>query len=76
MKSSPSPHIASLDLETDEKNNIYAIGAVVDDTIFCKKNRFPLQETLKALDDFTQNSLFLLGHNLLQHDRFIFINIR
>ncbi len=57
-----------LDTEVNEKGEIFAIGAVFGDRVFTCNGRFDAQAALGALDAFGQEALYVLGHNLLQHD--------
>ncbi|MGZ4957569.1 MAG: RecQ family ATP-dependent DNA helicase, partial [Methylobacter sp.] len=58
----------SLDLETNENGEIFAIGAVFNDKIFQRKAPFNVQKTLAEFDDFAGDAIYLLGHNILDHD--------
>ncbi len=58
----------SLDLETNENGEIFAIGAVFDDKTLLRKAPFNIQAILTELDDFSANATYLLGHNILDHD--------
>jgi len=60
--------IASIDIEVNEGNDIYSIGAVFAERQWCKKGRFQVDQALRELDDFVNDASFLLGHNLLRHD--------
>ena len=64
-----------LDLEA-RKDRIYAIGAVLDDQIFQRLDKFDINEALHALDDFANDARAVLGHNILDHDLPILRNIR
>ena len=68
MEDTQTVTIASFDLETDENNKIYAIGAVLGNDTFCKKGRFDIKHALLELDDFITESAYILGHNVLRHD--------
>ncbi|MEN8260475.1 MAG: RecQ family ATP-dependent DNA helicase, partial [Pseudomonadota bacterium] len=61
-------HCLSLDLETDEKGEIYAVGAIHGDRVFKQDARGKIEKALPALDRFAQGAQYLLGHNLLGHD--------
>jgi ATP-dependent DNA helicase RecQ len=58
----------SLDLETNENGEIFAIGAVFNDKTFQRKAPFNVQKTLAEFDDFAGDATYLLGHNILEHD--------
>ena len=58
----------SLDLETNENGEIFAIGAVFKDKTFQRKAPFDIRRALAELDDFAGDAVYLLGHNLLRHD--------
>ncbi len=58
----------SLDLETNENGDIFAIGAVFKDKIFQRKAPFNIQKILVEFDDFSKNATYLLGHNILADD--------
>lgn len=68
MKKIALSNIACFDLETNENNEIYSIGAVLGDATFCKKGCFKVEQALLELDAFIANCSFVLGHNLLRHD--------
>jgi len=68
MKEIALTNIASFDLETNENDEIYLIGAVLDDATFYKKGRFKVEQALLELDAFISKCSFVLGHNLLRHD--------
>ena len=59
----------SLDLETNENGEIFAIGAVFKDKTFQRKAApFDVRKALAELDEFAGDADYLLGHNLLRHD--------
>ncbi|MBL6986547.1 MAG: RecQ family ATP-dependent DNA helicase [Methylobacter sp.] len=58
----------SLDLETNENGEIFAIGAVFNDKTFQRKAPFNIQKILAEFDDFARDATYLLGHNVLEHD--------
>ncbi|MDD5580603.1 MAG: DEAD/DEAH box helicase, partial [Methylobacter sp.] len=58
----------SLDLETNENGQIFALGAIFKDKIFHRKAPFNIQKILAEFDAFCQDASYLLGHNILQHD--------
>ncbi|MDD1612613.1 MAG: RecQ family ATP-dependent DNA helicase, partial [Methylococcaceae bacterium] len=60
--------VCSLDLETNESGEIYALGAVQAERAFFRKAPFNVGRTLAELDHFAADSACLLGHNLLRHD--------
>jgi len=57
-----------LDLETNESDKIYHIGAVYHDQTFERKGRFDLNAALRELDALADSAHYILGHNLLGHD--------
>jgi len=58
----------SLDLETNENGEIFAMGAVFKEKTFQRKAPFDIRRALAELDDFADDAAYLLGHNLLRHD--------
>ncbi len=58
-----------VDLETNENGQIYAIGAMFEGKPFRRTGRFDMSDALAALDRFAGNAAYVLGHNLLGHDR-------
>ena len=58
----------SLDLETNENGDIFAIGAVFNDKTFQRKAPFNVQKVLAEFDSFATDATYLLGHNILEHD--------
>ncbi len=58
----------SLDLETNENGEIFAIGAIFKDKTFQRKAPFDVRKALAELDDFAGDAVYLLGHNILRHD--------
>ncbi|MDO9269721.1 MAG: RecQ family ATP-dependent DNA helicase [Methylobacter sp.] len=58
----------SLDLETNENGEIFAIGAVFNDKTFQRKAPFNIQKILAEFDGFAGDATYLLGHNILEHD--------
>ena len=68
MKNNTFSNIASFDLEVNENDIIYSIGAVLGDATFCRKGHFNINQALAELDDFVADCSFVLGHNLLRHD--------
>jgi len=61
-------NICSLDLETDENGDIFAVAAVFQDRIFQRHAPFNIRQVLKEFDVFTKDARFLLGHNIILHD--------
>ncbi|RJX26038.1 MAG: RecQ family ATP-dependent DNA helicase [Desulfurivibrio sp.] len=57
-----------LDLETNERDEIFHIGAVYRDRTLERKSRFSLRAALAELDELADAARYLLGHNLLGHD--------
>ncbi|MCK5190364.1 MAG: DEAD/DEAH box helicase, partial [Methylococcales bacterium] len=60
--------ICSLDLETSENGDIYAIAAVFQDQFFQRNAPFNIRQVLKEFDAFAKDARFLLGHNIILHD--------
>ncbi|MCQ8106236.1 RecQ family ATP-dependent DNA helicase [Methylomonas sp. SURF-2] len=58
----------SLDLETNENGDIFALAARFNNKSFSRTAPFTIQRVLRELDDFAAGADFLLGHNLLRHD--------
>jgi ATP-dependent DNA helicase RecQ len=58
----------SLDLETNENNEIFAVGAVFGEHEFYRNAPFNIHKVLAELDEFAADADYLLGHNLLNHD--------
>ena len=62
-------HCLLLDIEVNEQNTIYAIGAVLQGRTWQIVRGRPLQRRqLDELDAFAGDAAFLLGHNILSHD--------
>ncbi|MFZ5773335.1 MAG: RecQ family ATP-dependent DNA helicase [Thermodesulfobacteriota bacterium] len=57
-----------LDLETNERGEIFHIGAVYRERTLERKGRFSLSAALAELDELADAARYLLGHNLLGHD--------
>ena len=57
-----------LDLETTRTGKIRQVGAVFNDRVIEKTKIAGSKAILNALDDFSQEAEFVLGHNLLGHD--------
>ncbi len=59
----------SFDIEVNEQNVIYAIGAVFRDKRFLtEQGRIVNDAKLRELDDLASEARFVLGHNILGHD--------
>ena len=58
----------SLDLETNENGDIYALGAVLGGQSRQWTAPFNSQKILSELDDFARDATYLLGHNIIEHD--------
>ncbi|MGR9014271.1 MAG: DEAD/DEAH box helicase, partial [Gammaproteobacteria bacterium] len=58
----------SLDLETNENGEIFAIGAAFKDKTFQRQAPFNIRKTLDEFDEFARDATYLLGHNVLEHD--------
>lgn len=57
------------DIEVNEKNTIYSIGAAFQDKHFLVGPGKKIDEKqLKAFDEFSAAATYTLGHNILQHD--------
>ncbi len=58
-----------LDIEVNEKNVIYSVGAAFRGEIFSSPSGKPIDSNrLAELDQFGKEAEFLLGHNILNHD--------
>lgn len=58
-----------LDIEVNEKNVIYSIGAVLGDQAFQSESGKAVDSvTLSTIDTLSQEAEFVLGHNILAHD--------
>jgi ATP-dependent DNA helicase RecQ len=58
-----------LDIEINEKNIIYSIGAVLGDKTFSTGSARKVDaKTLEELDHFGREADFVLGHNIISHD--------
>lgn len=57
-----------LDLETTRSGKIRHIGAVLNGTVFERKEHAGSRAVLEQLDDLGRKASFILGHNLLGHD--------
>jgi len=58
----------SLDLETNENGEIFALAARFNKQVFQRSAPFSLDRVLRELDAFARHADLLLGHNLLGHD--------
>ena len=57
------------DIEVNEKNRIYSIGAVFNNRSFCSPSRKKIDgHFLAELDVFGADAQYILGHNILSHD--------
>ena len=63
-----SSRCCSLDLETNENGDVFAIAAKFKNQSFQRQAPFSIQLVLSELDTFANQADFLLGHNLLGHD--------
>ena len=62
-------HCLLLDIEVNEKNVIYALGAVLGEQTFHVPAGEKIdRDTLAELDAFAADARFVLGHNILIHD--------
>ncbi|MFV0439415.1 MAG: RecQ family ATP-dependent DNA helicase [Desulfopila sp.] len=58
-----------VDIETNEHNVIYSLGAVLGEETFHSPAGRPVdRQTLAEFDRFGRDARFLLGHNILDHD--------
>ena len=58
-----------IDIEVNEKNEIYSLGAAFGNDSFQSEFGKPVDtKTLEQLDDFGQDADFILGHNIINHD--------
>jgi ATP-dependent DNA helicase RecQ len=57
-----------LDVECNEKGEIYAVGAVFNNKTFQRHAPFNIHKVLSDLAAFAGGATYLLGHNLLRHD--------
>ncbi|MFW5443961.1 MAG: RecQ family ATP-dependent DNA helicase [Methylococcaceae bacterium] len=60
--------LCSLDLESNENGDIFAIGAVFQNQTFQRQSPFNIQQVLKDFDTFAKDAQYLLGHNIILHD--------
>ncbi len=58
----------SLDLETNQNGDIFALAAQFRNRTFQAQAPFKIHDILGELDKFAADADFLLGHNLLRHD--------
>ena len=62
-------HTLLLDIEVNEKNEIYSLGAVLGERTFvCTGKGNIKRQMLARFDDFCRDARFVLGHNILNHD--------
>jgi ATP-dependent DNA helicase RecQ len=62
-------HTLLLDIEVNEKGEIYSLGAVLGEKTFSVSDRRRFDSnTLRDLDAFAREARFVLGHNILNHD--------
>jgi ATP-dependent DNA helicase RecQ len=62
-------HCLLLDIEVNEKNVIYALGAVLGEQTFQVPAGEKIdRDTLAELDAFAADARYVLGHNILNHD--------
>ena len=58
-----------IDIEVNEKNVIYSLGATFGNDSFQSETGKPVNiKTLQQLDNFGQGAEFILGHNIILHD--------
>ncbi|MBM9612974.1 RecQ family ATP-dependent DNA helicase [Desulfobulbus rhabdoformis] len=58
-----------LDIEVNEKNEIYSLGAVYQDQRFLWKGKGRIEQVLiQEFETFSRDASFVLGHNILVHD--------
>lgn len=58
-----------IDIEINERNVVYALGAVLGENVFRSPVGKPLgMSVLDELEQFARDATFLLGHNILAHD--------
>jgi len=58
-----------VDIEVNEKNVIYSLGAAFGNDSFQSETGKRVDiKTLKQLDKFGQDAEFILGHNIIIHD--------
>jgi ATP-dependent DNA helicase RecQ len=60
--------ICSLDLESNENGEIFAIAAVYQDKVYQRRAPFNIQHVLKEFNHFAREAEYLLGHNIILHD--------
>jgi len=57
------------DIEVNERNRIYSIGAVFQGEKFQLSSGGEIEDKqLQAFDEFAAGAVFILGHNILRHD--------
>lgn len=57
-----------MDVETDEKGEIFALGAVFQDRTWQRRAPFNLKQVMSELDQFASGADYLVGHNIIRHD--------
>jgi len=58
-----------LDIEVNEENGIYSIGAVFKGEVFSSSPKQQIDKNfLHDLDQFGKDAKYLLGHNIIEHD--------
>ena len=60
--------VCSLDLESNENGEIFAIGAIYQNQQFQRKAPFNIRQVLNEYDIFVRDAEYLLGHNIILHD--------
>ena len=68
LKDEIIPRALLLDIETTRTGRIRHVGAVLNDTVYEKKQQAHSKKNLEQLDDLAEGADFILGHNLLGHD--------
>ncbi len=62
-------HCLLFDIEVNERNTIYSIGAVFRGERFeVKPGKRVDKRLLEQLDEFGRDALYILGHNIINHD--------
>lgn len=58
-----------LDIEINEKKNIYSLGAALGDRTYrTRPGRLVSRQVLEEFDAFGQEADYILGHNIISHD--------
>ncbi|MGR8934973.1 MAG: RecQ family ATP-dependent DNA helicase [Gammaproteobacteria bacterium] len=60
--------VCSVDLESNENGEVFALGAAFGSETLLRKAPFTLGRVLAELHEFAADAAYLLGHNLLRHD--------